>query len=372
VACDYPETQSFLLSWEEITDPILKESLKTDPRKSIRAGEYAIYRILKDESFDAILSLRITSMAPEDRLQLRDIRTEHLGKMVYLPEILVTRRTIIRPRLLSGVFRCRSCGFEQEVEQDGFLFQEPLECPKDQEGCGKRAGSTRFDFVPDKSIFVDQQKIEIQDPPDVLGGRAQPERREAYIEGDITGNLEAGDRIKIVGILREKARKAGSSKSTTFDTFIDVIYYEQEDRLSGVPTIKDEKVAKMKPLELLVDAIAPSLYGYRDIKTALALQFFGGVSGHKEDGSRNRGDIHILLVGDPSVGKSDLLSAMASLWGIAVQASGKGRPRARGRARPDSRGPSPRTNGARAGGWSRPGQWSWRTAVFWPATSSIR
>jgi len=307
VACDYPETQSFLLSWEEITDPILKESLKTDPRKSIRAGEYAIYRILKDESFDAILSLRITSMAPEDRLQLRDIRTEHLGKMVYLPEILVTRRTIIRPRLLSGVFRCRSCGFEQEVEQDGFLFQEPLECPKDQEGCGKRAGSTRFDFVPDKSIFVDQQKIEIQDPPDVLGGRAQPERREAYIEGDITGNLEAGDRIKIVGILREKARKAGSSKSTTFDTFIDVIYYEQEDRLSGVPTIKDkgtiEKVAKMKPLELLVDAIAPSLYGYRDIKTALALQFFGGVSGHKEDGSRNRGDIHSLGDRGPGLGQ---------------------------------------------------------------------
>src|SRR4030067_59458 len=100
--------------------------------------------------------------------------------------------------------------------QGGQVFREPMACYQDQSGCGRTAASTKFKLLGEASQYLDTQKIEIQEPPEILRGGEEPQRLEAYIEDDITGLITPGERVVLNGVLRSAQRARPGAKSTSF------------------------------------------------------------------------------------------------------------------------------------------------------------
>jgi replicative DNA helicase Mcm len=197
-------------------------------------------------------------------------------------------------------------------------------------GCGRAAGSTRFKLIKELSTFVDTEKIEIQEQPEALNAGAQPQSLIAYLEDDIAGQIFPGARIIINGILDSRMRQKGSQGQTTFDIFMNVNSLEFIEADAYEMEISPEEQEQIDALgknpdaiELIRDSISPTIFGLEFEKEALALQLFGGITKVMPDNTRIRGDIHILLVGDPGTAKSQLLRHMSEVTPRGIYASGK-------------------------------------------------
>ncbi len=328
VALEYPEKRSLYVDYWKIdeADSRLAELLLNQPYKAIFNAEEALKNIDVASENSLKLHFRVVNLPDTSRILIRRIRANHLGKLMAV-DGLVKKRTEVRPKLLVGAFQCQKCGAIIRVEQDEDILKEPSECFEDQGGCGRVSS---FKLLTSLSEFIDSQKIEIQENPEGLRGGAQPERISVYLEDDLVGEIAPGDRVIVNGILHSMQRRRGTYRLTAFDKTIDAISVEsQELAFEEVEvTSEDEKeilrVSKDPDLyKKMKESIAPTIYGMDVEKEALVLQLFGGLAKEMPDGTRIRGDIHTLLVGDPGTAKSQILTYMSKLAPRSVYASGK-------------------------------------------------
>jgi replicative DNA helicase Mcm len=166
--------------------------------------------------------------------------------------------------------------------------------------------------------------------PELRGGD-QPQRLTIYVEDDATGRVSPGDRIIINGILRSRQKyQRHQSKSTFFDVHMDGNSIELQEKEFEEVDISDEDEQRIISFSKdpniynkMRASIAPSIYGLTTEKETLLLQLFGGLEKKLPDNTKIRGDIHILLVGDPGTAKSQLLEYVSALAPRGVYASGK-------------------------------------------------
>ncbi len=321
----YPDKKSLYVAYQDIDllNPELAVEILARPDKCLAIGESVIKDLLPgDWEPGERINLRITGLPRDAKVDVRDVRAKHLGRLIAV-EGMVRKATVPKPRLTNALFRCSKCDAEMWVPQNGMLISEPRACVS--EGCN---GNT---FILDerRSKYIDTQKIEIQENPEGLRGGAQPERMSGFIDDDISGLATPGNRITMNGVLRS-VQKTERDKSTIFETFLDVlsIEFEQSDFSELEITEEDEKeILRMsRDPELdkkIIRSISPTIYGLDKEKEAVALQLFGGSHILMDDGTSIRGDIHILLIGDPGVAKSQLLRYMSSLSPRGIYASGK-------------------------------------------------
>jgi len=236
----------------------------------------------------------------------------------------------VRPKVVGALFQCLRCGTIIKEEQDGQTFREPLECYEEQGGCKRSANATKFKLLTETSLYLDTQKIEVQESPEGLRGGEEPQRLTAYVEDDLTGRITPGQRVILNGVLRSVQRGRPGQRSTLFDIFTDVNSVEMERVEFEEIEVTEEDAHRIREIgsspdifRLITASIAPSIYGMHVEKEALALQLFGGVAKLMPDGRRIRGDIHLILVGDPGTGKSELLSYMIRLSPRGIYATGK-------------------------------------------------
>ncbi len=326
----YPDVRSILVDFSEIEkfDPDLANYTLVNPTLSLKSAEDAMRRMVSHALTNPFIHFRIKGLPRDSRIEVRKLRAKHLGTFVSV-EGLVRKATEVRPRVTVAEFECARCGHRMTVEQEGMVFHEPLECSKEEGGCGRGAGSTKFRLLTDPSKFVDTQKIETQEPPEGLRGGAQPERLVGYIEDDLSGRISPGDRVILNGILRSQ-QKGGQTKSTLFEISLDInsIEFEEHEYEEILITPEDElKIREFSnapdAFDRIIASISPTIYGYDQEKEALALQLFGGVPKTMDDGTRIRGDIHIALIGDPGTAKSQILRYMAQLAPRGIYTSGK-------------------------------------------------
>jgi len=328
----YPESRSFNVEFSAIErfNPDMARHLMDKPTEVLEAAENAVQEIVPPEKKGhAMVHVRVMNLPEDAKVEIRKIRAEHLGKLISV-QGLVRKATEVRPRLVTAEFQCMRCGRYISLEQDGLQFREPLECPQDQGGCGRAAGSTRFKLLVEESSFIDTQKIEVQESPEGLRGGAEPQRLTAYADDDITGLISPGDRVVLSGVLKSVQKSGGQQKSTLFDINLALNSATPMLREYSELIISPEDELAIKELAATPDAflrvvnsISPTIYGYQKEKEALALQLFGGVQKTMDDGTRIRGDIHILLVGDPGVAKTMMLRYMADLAPRGIYTSGK-------------------------------------------------
>ena len=323
----YPDVRSITVDFADIDAMNMEFGayLLQEPDKALAIG----VKVIKDQmpgTWDPSnhINLRIDNLPTDATIEVRNLRAKHLGTLVAV-EGLVRKATSPKPRLTRALFKCAKCNAEVWEPQTGMILREPLFCPN--EGCNKSA--PHFNLDERMSEYTDTQKVEIQENPEGLRGGAQPERLFGYIEDDIAGRITPGNRVTLNGIIRT-VQKTERDKSTVSEIFMDVISceFEQNDfsELNITKEDEDEIIRMSKDpniLKNIVASIAPTIFGMDEEKEAVALQLFGGSHKVMDDGTSLRGDIHILLMGDPGVAKSQLLRYMSSLSPRGIYASGK-------------------------------------------------
>ncbi len=289
-------------------DTELAEALIDNPKQVLRDASEAIKSIVALEN--PSYAERKKSFTPRiyglfETVRIRELRSEHIGKLVQI-EGIVTRMHPLRSRLLKAVFRHEKCGAEFEwppgEETMGEQIEKPSICPV----CGQGGG--KFILVKEKSKFIDWQKIMLQERPEDVPGGQMPRSIEVQLTEDLVDSARPGDRVTIVGI---PSIAQSSTRSPLFELYIEANSINVSEKILEEISITREDEERIRDLardpwirDRIIASIAPSIYGHWDLKEAIALLLFGGVPKVMPDGTRIRGDIHVLFVGDPGVAKS--------------------------------------------------------------------
>ena len=302
----------------------LAEKVLNEPTEALLNAELALDQL--GISFKKRLKLRFVNLPDSQKIMIRDIRSAHLDNLLSM-EGIVRQSSDVRPQVTSAKFECPTCGNVLSILQLESAFKEPSRC-----SCG-RHGKFRLK----SKELVDAQRLVIEEAPEDLDGGEQPKRLSIFLKEDLVEpkmekKTTPGSKIRITGIIKEipVMLKTGA-QSTRFDLIVEANFVEplQEAFENLVFTKNEEKEVKElskdpKLFNKLVETIAPSIYGYKEIKASLLLQLFGGGRKVLPDGIIQRGDIHILLVGDPGAGKSQLLQFISKTAPKARFVSGKG------------------------------------------------
>ncbi len=327
--------KSLIIDFPDITlyDRQLAHAIEDQPDLAIEAASKAIKELLMKENPDYAES--IEKFYPRFRnlsrlVKIRELTSDYIGKMVAVEGIL-TRLTKVGAKLIKARYlhldpECMAEFDYPEVGEMGERIEKPTQCPV----CGKGG---KFQLLLHKSKFIDWQKIVVQEKPEEIPPGQIPRSIEVVLTGDLVDTARPGDRVVITGILRvmttASAQKASGKSVFTF--YIDANFIDVQQKVLEEIEITREDEEKIKEMsrdpwvrEKIIASIAPSIYGHWDIKEAIALQLFGGVPKPLPDGTRIRGDIHVLLVGDPGTAKSQLLQYTARIAPRGIYTSGKG------------------------------------------------
>ena len=305
-------------------DPELADLLLEKPEETISAMEEALKEIDVPSSLPEDFRLRFFNLPESREIRIRNIRAEHLGKLLVVDGI-VKRASEVRPEVKEAIFECPECGSRISVEQKERTIKPPARC-----ACGNRRG-----FVLVDQKLYDARWIVIEEPFEITSGE-RPSEIMVYLKEDLTtprmqNKTDPGNRIKVVGILKELPRRVRGSRSKQMEIFLEANYVESveveweeieitpEDEKRIIELAKDPDIYSK-----LVASLAPSIFGMEEVKEALLLQMFGGETHVLPDGTKIRGNIHILIVGDPAAGKSQLMQLVTRLMPRAKYVSGTG------------------------------------------------
>jgi len=313
----YPDQRSVIVDYGqlEMFDPDLADLLLEKPEEVIRAAQKAIQNI-DPQRKNVDLNIRFKNV--RNNIPLKFLRSKYIGSFVAVDGI-VRKTDEIRPRIVNATFECRSCMRLHEISQKSNILNEPALCPE----CGGRS----FRLLQEASEFLDTQTTKLQEPLENLSGGEQPRQILVVLEDDLVDSQTPGDIVRITGALRT----ARDERTRRFRNYIYANYVERLEK--EFEELKLSKEDEKKIIELAADpdvynkiirSTAPSIQGYIEIKEAIALQLLGGTAKELEDKTRIRGDIHILIVGDPGIGKSQMLKYVSKLAPRGIYTSGKG------------------------------------------------
>ncbi len=322
----YENRKSLLVDFSvlEKFDVELADYLLENPEEVIEIFE----EVIKEFDFrEEKLPVRVRFFnLPKDReMRIRNIRAEHIGKLIAV-EGIVKRASEIRPEVFEAVFECPECGNRISVIQTERTIVAPTKC----ELCGTKRG---FRLIDQK--LYDARWIVIEEPYEIVTGE-RPSEIMVYLKEDLTSpkmqnKTDPGNRIKVIGILKQMQRRVRGTKSRQMEIYIEANYVEavetewEEIEISPEDEKKILELAKDPQIyQKFIASIAPGIYGLEEVKEAILLQLFGGEPKVLPDGSRIRGDIHILLIGDPSTAKSQIMKVVSSLIPRGKYVSGKG------------------------------------------------
>lgn len=314
----YPDERSLTVNYQslEMFDPDLADLLIEKPEEVIASAQIAIKNI-DPLVKDAEINIRFENLT--NVIPLKTLLSKYIGTFVSADGI-VRKTDEIRPRIETGVFECRGCMRLHEVEQtSGNRIIEPSLCSE----CGGRS----FRLLQEESKYIDTQTARMQEPLENLSGGTEPKQMLMVLEDDLVDELNPGDKVRITGTLKTfREERSGKFKNYIYVNHIEPL--EQEFEELQLSEEDEEKIIELSRdphiYDKIIKSTAPSIRGYRDVKEAIALQLFGGAAKQLEDETKLRGDIHILIVGDPGIGKSQILKYVSRLAPRSIYTSGKG------------------------------------------------
>jgi len=323
------------ISYEDLLafDSKIAELLRKDPSSLLEDAIDAFKNILKFQGGNLTNQdyfVRITTKDEKSPLfiTLRGLRAKNIDRLVWTNGILV-RSSTIRPKLIKAEFECMTCGTKFEVLQLTSRIKWPKFCSNTR--C-KAKSQSDFRLISKNSEFIDWQSVMIQEIPEDLPPGRIPRAIQAVLTYDLVDTVKPGDRVTLMGTFRSVlAQSTKSMNSTLFKTYIDVNYIDPEDKAEGLIELskKDKEEIERLSKEPMIQkkiarSISPVIYGRDDLKMATALSLFGGTRKPRPGGGFKRGDIHILFVGDPGTGKSEILKSAIDISPRGLYTSGKG------------------------------------------------
>lgn len=275
----------------------------------------------------SLIPLNVRFRLPQGfTIRLRELGAEHIDTLVQV-EAVALRVSVSKPYLVIPVYKCVKCGFAATGVVGLTEVFAPSRCPNivDGEKCN---GPMALDAS--SSYSINHQRILLQERQEELESGVLPRGVQALLTDDLVDKVKPGSRIRVTGIFR--AYKPTRSQSERgLETFLEINYFELAEKDYETLELSEKDLEEIKRMaadpwlkEKMIESLAPGIYGLRDIKEAILLALVGAPPVHLPDGTRVRGDSHILIIGDPGTGKSQLLQTVAKLVPRGIYTSGKG------------------------------------------------
>ena len=260
---------------------------------------------------------------------------------------IVTRISNVRPKLVYSVHYCETTNKgnikeyqdQMKISESSNTYGQPLN------GNFEAGSSTGYmnNAIPTRDVnhnplnfeygiskFKDYQTVLLQEPPERTPLGQLPRSVEVVLEGDLVDKVKPGDRIQVNGVFKcistMATNSSGNVKTVLIGTNVQMLNNDiQQSEFTGEDLRKIRELSRKKEVfDILSNSIAPGIYGHKNIKKALILQLLGGNETNLEDGTHLRGDINILMIGDPSTAKSQFLRYMLNVAPNAINTTGKG------------------------------------------------
>ncbi|KAK5647912.1 hypothetical protein RI129_002804 [Pyrocoelia pectoralis] len=332
---------------ETLAEQILKQPTEHLPVFEEAAKEVADELTSpRPEGEENIEDIQIMLSSDANPSNLRELKSDVVSRLVKIPGIIVSTSGI-RAKATKITIQCRSCqnvipNLSVKPGLEGYLM--PRKCNTDQAGRVQCPLDPYF-IIPDKCHCVDFQVLKLQELPDDIPQGEIPRHLTLYTDRYLCEKVVPGNRVHILGVysIKKVSRpsKKGREKETTgvrvpYMRVIGIQVDGEESHSDNAPrkssnivTAEEEDLfrrmaASPNIYERLANSIAPSIYGMADIKKAITCLLFGGSRKKLPDGLIRRGDINVLLLGDPGTAKSQLLKFVERVSPIGVYTSGKG------------------------------------------------
>ncbi|XP_044159657.1 DNA replication licensing factor MCM5 [Bufo gargarizans] len=290
---------------------------------------------------EAVQEIQVMLRSDANPANIRNLKSEQMSHLVKIPGIIIAA-TSVRAKAIKISIQCRSCrntigNIPVRPGLEGYAM--PRKCNTEQAGRPKCPLDPYF-IIPDKCKCVDFQTLKLQESPDAVPHGEMPRHMQLYCDRYLCDKVVPGNRVTIMGIY--SIRKSGKTSNKGRDrvgvgirsSYIRVVGIQVDTEGTGrsaacaVTPQEEEEFRRLasKPdiYETISKSIAPSIYGSIDIKKAIACLLFGGSRKRLPDGLTRRGDINLLMLGDPGTAKSQLLKFVERCSPIGVYTSGKG------------------------------------------------
>lgn len=320
---------------EDLADKVRSQPNELMPILEIAAREVADFITRPRVNLDTIDDMQVIIKMDADPLPIRDLKSDFISKIQVVSGIIISASNV-RAKAVKVALQCRSCkellkNITVKPGLDGFML--PRKCSTDQSSRTVKCPIDPYFIVPNQCTCQDFQLLKLQETPESVPYGEMPRHLRLYVDRYLREQVVPGNRVTIAGILTIKpGTQAGSGVR---QPYMRVLGMESESEGPGrslydVPFSDEEKMlfrhyaASGKIYDMIVKSLAPSIYGSTDIKKAIACLLFGGSRKKLPDGLNRRGDINVLLLGDPGTAKSQLLKFVEKVSPIGVYTSGKG------------------------------------------------
>ncbi|KAF9127927.1 MCM DNA helicase complex subunit [Mortierella sp. 14UC] len=332
-------TKRLVVSLDRLRDDNPEETTKlmSSPMEYIPDFTKALTQIAEtiqpDDAGNRVLYVGFKGSFGDHHVNPRTLRAKHLGKLVCL-EGIVTRCGLVRPKVVHSVHYCPTTeNFLEKSYVDGTMMTSELSTGSAYPQTDDDGNPLETEFG--MSTYRDHQSISIQEMPERAPAGQLPRSIDVLLDDDLVDKVKPGDRIQVVGVYRTLGSRDAKSTSSTFKTVILANYITTFAGKAGngiaQPTITDSDIENIKKLarrkkafEILSNSLAPSIYGHDYIKRAVFLMLLGGMEKNLSNGTHIRGDINILMVGDPSTAKSQVLRFVLNTAPLAIATTGRG------------------------------------------------
>uniref|UniRef100_A0A8C3K2K8 DNA replication licensing factor MCM5 n=1 Tax=Calidris pygmaea TaxID=425635 RepID=A0A8C3K2K8_9CHAR len=290
---------------------------------------------------EALQDIQVMLRSDANAANIRSLKSDQMSHLVKIPGIVIAA-TPVRAKATKIAIQCRSCrntisNIAVRPGLEGYAL--PRKCNTEQAGRPKCPLDPYF-IMPDKCKCVDFQVLKLQESPDAVPHGEMPRHLQLYCDRYLCDKVVPGNRVTVMGIYSIK--KSAQSKNKSRDNvgvgirsaYIRVVGIQVDVEGSGhsfagsVTPQEEEELRRLAAMpnvyETIAKSIAPSIYGSTDIKKAIACLLFGGSRKRLPDGLTRRGDINLLMLGDPGTAKSQLLKFVEKCSPIGVYTSGKG------------------------------------------------
>ncbi|KAJ3576130.1 hypothetical protein NP233_g620 [Leucocoprinus birnbaumii] len=317
-----------------------------------RAARTALYPVGgpeegQDNADSSNPRIQITLQTGLNMLQFRDLTANTMNKLVRIPGIVISA-SVLSSRATKLTLQCHNCHSYKWIYPQGGLgglgsgSERGLPRKCDATPAGGEANTCPMDpyiIIHQKSTFTDQQTLKLQEAPDMVPVGELPRHMLLSLDRYLTGKVVPGSRVIATGIYStfQSAKNKNAGPAALRQPYLRVIHLEQASAGGAAGTNpfgvqfspeEEEEFAEMSRTDAFYErfakSVAPSIYGSLDIKKAITCLLFGGSKKVLPDGMRLRGDINVLLLGDPGTAKSQLLKFVEKVAPIAVYTSGKG------------------------------------------------
>jgi len=311
-------------------DQLIADLLRQEPERVLTEANDAFRDLIRNYggTFDNAQHYFVRVSTDDKRsplfVPLRQIHEQYVDKLVYFNGIVI-RTSVVRPQLLMAKFLCLICLKEFQVIQLTNKIRFPHFCIDKK--C-KAKSKSDFQYVSTKSERINYQTAVVQENPEDVPSGYTPQSITIHLLRDMVDSVKPGDRVSVMGIFKAIIP---TSESVLLDTYIDALYVDPEDKSNRDIDLTSDERAEIDRLsrepdiqKKIASSIATNIYGRDDLKMACALSMFGGTKSPKPGGGHTRANIHVLFVGDPGTGKSEILKSVIDITPRGIYSSGKG------------------------------------------------